>query len=383
MKNQKTIKKIKHEEPRNEMDKEQQTLDTYRNKPMKNSIEHDKTKFDEEMYELIDKNDLNFCGKQILKQAIEHPETAYKQIRKLEKCKTELEKSGKNTVNYTDPEARKSPDKEGLMQTGYNEQIAVDNKNGLIIAVDITTDANDQKQLIPMINQTQTNLKNALNITNEETEQIIQNLDILADNGYYTNQTVHDIHEEGKYSIIIPNREQAGKQKDCIKRHNQRKTNTNKKDGYSKHNMIKDEENYAYICPENKILPLKQVYPRKYTDRIVFYTKECSKYPSKKICLTNKMTGKVITDYTSDAKEQLAYKFETPKGQAQYKKRMPMVEPRFSYNKHTLKYIQYHPIGLNNAKMQQTLMATAQNIVKIHNIKQKEQTNNKKIINLN
>jgi len=87
------------------------------------------------------------------------------------------------------------------------------------------------------------------------------------------------------------------------------------------------------------------------------------------------MTGKVITDYTSDAKELLAYKFETPKGQVQYKKRMPMVEPRFSYNKHTLKYIQYHLIGLNNAKMQQTLMATAQNIVKIHNIEQKEQTN--------
>ena len=60
---------------------------------------------------LLMKNDLNFCGKQILKQAIEHPETAYKQIQKLERCKEELEKSGKNTVNYTDPEARKSPNK--------------------------------------------------------------------------------------------------------------------------------------------------------------------------------------------------------------------------------------------------------------------------------
>ena len=60
---------------------------------------------------LLMKNDLNFCGKQILKQAIEHPETVYKQIQKLERCKEELEKSGKNTVNYTDPEARKSPNK--------------------------------------------------------------------------------------------------------------------------------------------------------------------------------------------------------------------------------------------------------------------------------
>ncbi|MBQ6218635.1 MAG: hypothetical protein IJJ47_02775 [Methanosphaera sp.] len=86
-------------------------MDTYRKKPMKSTMKHDESKFDEEMYELIDENDLNFCGKQILKQAIEHPETAYKQIQKLERCKEELEKSGKNTVNYTDPEARKSPNK--------------------------------------------------------------------------------------------------------------------------------------------------------------------------------------------------------------------------------------------------------------------------------
>ena len=76
------------------------------------------------------------------------------------------------------------------------------------------------------------------------------------------------------------------------------------------------------------------------------------------------MTGKVITDYSSEAKELLAYNFETPTGQKQYAKGMSMVESRFAYNKYTLKYRQYHLMGLYNAKMQQTLMATAQNIVK-------------------
>ncbi|AWX33490.1 hypothetical protein [Methanosphaera sp. BMS] len=106
-----SIKKIEHPESDEEIEEDQETLDTYRKKPMKSTMKHDESKFDEEMYELIDENDLNFCGKQILKQAIEHPETAYKQIQKLERCKEELEKSGKNTVNYTDPEARKSPNK--------------------------------------------------------------------------------------------------------------------------------------------------------------------------------------------------------------------------------------------------------------------------------
>ena len=65
--------------------------------------------------------------KEYYRQAIEHPETAYKQVEKLEKCQEMIEKTGDNTVNYSNPEARKSPNKERVTQTGYNEQIAVDN----------------------------------------------------------------------------------------------------------------------------------------------------------------------------------------------------------------------------------------------------------------
>ena len=54
---------------------------------------------------------IKLLWKKILKQAIERPEIAYKQIQKLEKYKEELDKSDDNTINYTDPEARKSPNK--------------------------------------------------------------------------------------------------------------------------------------------------------------------------------------------------------------------------------------------------------------------------------
>ena len=62
--------------------------------------------------------------------------------------KTILE-SEDNTVNYTDSEARKSPNKEGVMQPGYNDKLVVNNKNGLIITVDVTKEGNDNKQLKP------------------------------------------------------------------------------------------------------------------------------------------------------------------------------------------------------------------------------------------
>ena len=95
------------------------------------------------------------------------------------------------------------------MQTGYNEQIVVDNKNGLILAVNVTQDANYQKQLIPMIKNTQQNLQQALNLTNQETEEIMHNMDILADYGYYKNQTIQQNYTEEQYHLIIPNKQQA------------------------------------------------------------------------------------------------------------------------------------------------------------------------------
>ncbi|MBQ6218767.1 MAG: hypothetical protein IJJ47_03450 [Methanosphaera sp.] len=85
------------------------------------------------MYELIDENNLNLCGKRIFRQAIEHPETAYKQIeiRKMSRN----EKKQETTRELFGSRSKKSLNKEGVTEAGYNEQIFVDNKNGLIIAV--------------------------------------------------------------------------------------------------------------------------------------------------------------------------------------------------------------------------------------------------------
>ena len=46
----------------------------------------------------------------------------------------------------------------------------------------------------------------------------------------------------------------------------------------------------------------------------------------------------------------------TPEAQEKCKDRMPNVEPRFAYNKYTLKYRQYHVKGQKSAITQQLLM---------------------------
>lgn len=246
---------------------------------MKEAMKTNPEKYDDEMYELIDENDLNLCGKRILRQAIEKPETAYKQVNKLKKYQEMLEKTGDNTVNYTDPEARKSPSKEGVMQPGYNEQIVVDNKNGLIIAVDVTTDGNDNKQLKPMIEKTIETLSKALNLTKEEVKNdILNDTKLLTDYGYFSYEGIEYTENETKVILYMPDKRKATEDKDKLRRPSQRKQKTR---GYGKDNMTWDEENKCYICPEGQTLELKQIYHEKDRDRVVYYGNSCHNCPAR------------------------------------------------------------------------------------------------------
>ena len=62
--------------------------------------------------------------------------------------------------NFTDPESRIMPDgaNKGSFVQGYNAQIAVDSQTQVIVAADITQQANDSRQLIPMLGQVEANM---------------------------------------------------------------------------------------------------------------------------------------------------------------------------------------------------------------------------------
>jgi len=58
--------------------------------------------------------------------------------------------------NFTDPDSRLMVDKGSFVQA-YNGQIAVDAEAQIIVAADITQDANDKRQLVPMLAQIEQN----------------------------------------------------------------------------------------------------------------------------------------------------------------------------------------------------------------------------------
>jgi len=83
--------------------------------------------------------------------------------------------------NFVDPESRIMPDgaNKGSFVQGYNAQIAVDSASQVIVAAEVTQETNDKKQLLPMIAQIATNLK-------QKPEKV------SADTGYFSEANVTD-----------------------------------------------------------------------------------------------------------------------------------------------------------------------------------------------
>ncbi len=101
--------------------------------------------------------------------------------------------------NFTDPESRIMLDgaTKGFVQ-GYNGQAAVDSQEQIIVAAVLTQDANDKKQLLPMLQQVQQNL-------GRKPEQV------TADAGYFSEAAVTDPKTEGIDLLVAPDRQKRGK----------------------------------------------------------------------------------------------------------------------------------------------------------------------------
>jgi len=114
-----------------------------------------------------------------IKEAMEALRKQKEQMRKdiveekgREPTKAEQKKIDDTKINVTDHDARFMKERQGVIKPNYNAQIAVDEKRQFIVANDVTTECNDQHQLIPMTQKVKDNLGNPPD-------------KVKADNGYF------------------------------------------------------------------------------------------------------------------------------------------------------------------------------------------------------
>ena len=101
----------------------------------------------------------------------------------------------KDQINFTDPESRIMKDgATKSFEQAYNCQIAVDDKAQIIIAADVTQQANDKQQLKPLVAQIRSN-------TGETPRKI------SADSGYFSEDNIEHLKEQNIDAYIATGRQ--------------------------------------------------------------------------------------------------------------------------------------------------------------------------------
>jgi transposase len=300
-------------------------LDKEIDKILKESIEIDKA--EDEMYgdstpyempkELVDKT---------------------KRLEKIKAAKKKLEEEKLEKINVTDNDAKIMKHKDGSLKPSYNGQIAVDDKEQVIVAADLVTDTNDLNQVDPMIQLIWATMGYRPTI-------------LLADAGYFSYDNIDLLNQIGTDSYIPDNFfkvEERGKSKYFMK------------------SMFRfDKENDCYFCPAGITMPFKWIQKRDDEPDLRQYIGDhCSICVLKNAC--TKANKRIISrDPREHLMEDMRKKLRTEEGKELYQERMSTVEPVFGQMKQNRGFTEFLLRGENKAKVEFLIMCTVHNIEKI------------------
>ena len=246
---------------------------------------------------------------------------------------SDLKREKKEHCNTTDPECSVMRGRQGT-HSGYNAQIVVDEKNGLIVSSDATNDNNDIRQFAAQIDRANETLGTKCSIA-------------CADAGYANNPEMEKIAKQD-IKVIVPSRSQASK----------------KVKPFAKKNFVYDEAKDRYTCPAGNILTYRGTNGK--GKRIYRITNDsCKRCRHFGIC-TKIEDGRVIAR-TKD--EHLKEKFETlyrqPSSRQIYKLRKEKVELPFGHIKRNLNIGSFLMRGIDGAKAEISLAATCFNMARM------------------
>lgn len=177
----------------------------------------------------------------------------------------ELAQNGEESISLTDPDSKRmrySRNREGLV--GYNVQVAVDAKHGLIAAQDVVTSANDLNELSRMAAAALEMLRPEENVPEENVPQEnapqdsgaatksggtvalkssteVAPLKVLADSGYFNTDELMACEQLAVEAYVSYKKTTSGQSKDGV-------------NVFPKESFVYDEGKNIYTCPGNQLL---------------------------------------------------------------------------------------------------------------------------------
>ena len=261
-------------------------------------------------------------------------------LKRLQEAKGLLEREKLNRVNITDPESRLMQDSRRVIQPSYNGQIAVDDKEQVIVATDISQNTTDHHEFRPML------------------EQVEQNLGALpkkssADSGYSSYENLEYAQQKGLETYMPDNfLEVLDKKEESEKR-------------YHKSNFRYDQIGDVYICPEGRNLRRLQEMKRQGKPPLIIYRGESCRVCAVKRECTQGPARRISRDERESLLEMMREKLRSKEGREIYKKRAYTVEPVMGHMKWNRRKLMMSSRGLEKVRGEFSLMCLVHNVKKI------------------
>lgn len=276
-------------------------------------------------------------------------------LEKIKAAKKKMDEEKLKKVNITDPDAKIMKHKDGSLKPSYNCQVAVDEKEQIIVAADLVDEENDLHQIEPMIENVKETLGYKPTI-------------VLADAGYFSYDNVKFLLNE-EIDAYIPDNfyevEKRGKTKK-----------------FRKSLFTYDEKKDCYYCPAAFEIPFTRIQKREDEPDLQYYVcKYCYLCVLKNACTESK--NRTITrDPREYLMEDMRAKLNTEEGTEQYQKRMCTVEPVFGQMKQDRGFREFLLRGKRKTKIEFLMMCTVHNIKKIADFAKRRGKSLKLILNM-
>jgi transposase len=245
----------------------------------------------------------------------------------------DLDETGESQISLTDPESRKMKVR-GTTEVCYNAQTAVDEKNKLIVAVEVTNEGTDRNWLSPMARE-------AKDVMGAE------RLAVVADKGYSSAREV-EVCLEANITPYLPKPE----------------TSANKALGlFTKNDFRYDAEGDRYICPAGQELTFRHASREKGRDVRYYRTYACRRCPLRPRCTRNKQSRRISRSVNEHVLEEMNARVAANPGIL--RKRKAIVEHPFGTIKRWMNQAYFLMRGLMKVRGEFSLSALAYNFKRV------------------
>lgn len=286
--------------------------------------------------EIIDDKEQNNGSLVELKEELKEKETLKSKVQKIMK---ELKEKELKSINSTDSDCVKVKGRQGI-HSGYNGQIVVDEKHGLIVNSDVVSDHNDRNQFAKQIEQANETLNHKCATA-------------CADAGYADINELKKIDDQN-INVIVPSQEQLSEKgtKPFDKKHFQY-----------------NSQNDCYTCPKGHQLNYngfdKERNCKNYRIAKKSLCLNCEHY---KICTRSKNGRAIRRLINEDLKQRLESNYEKEQSQKIFKLRKQKAELPFGHIKRNLGVSAFLLRGTNGVKAEMSLLSSCFNISRMISI---------------